>query len=716
MIGVSKMSEIKKCGTFNLLPGKPVPYGATVIPNQGVNFSVYSLNAISCELVLYRKSEKEPFAIIPFPNEYKVGNVFNMIVQNLDYKNIEYGYRMDGPRSRKEGHWFDPTKVLLDPYAKIVGGRDVWGKEPDWSDPYQHRGQILPDDCYDWDGDRQLNIPIEELIIYEMHVRGFTKHPSSNTRNPGTYAGIIEKIPYLKKLGINCVELLPIFEFDEFIKIRGPIINISGDHMKNYWGYDPLAYFAPKAGYASSADGNQAAEFKDLVKALHQNGIEVILDVVFNHTGEGKETMPSVSFRGIDNKTYYLTNPDGSYRNYSGCYNTVNCNHPVVRKFIIDCLRYWVYEYHIDGFRFDLASIMCRDQDGTPLANPPLVEAISYDPVLKNTKFIAEAWDAAGLYQVGGFPSYGRWSEWNGKYRDDLRRFLKGDRGFTEAMTYRIQGSPDLYTGRGTYASINFITCHDGFTLMDLFSYYQKHNLANGENNMDGSNDNHSWNWGCEGPTDDPEIKKLRKKMVKNAISILMLSYGVPMILAGDEMGRTQNGNNNAYCQDNEISWINWNLLKSNNEIYNYFEKIIDFRKKNKVLMTREHYETSNSLGSRYPEISFHGVKPWEYDNSSESKTLAVMFYDKQSDNNIIYMGMNMYWEKLEFTLPKLANMDWYLFADTSKSAPYDITEPGREILLKNQSKINIDARSVVILIGKKKYQAQSNFIQDGSL
>ncbi|HEY9062186.1 MAG TPA: glycogen debranching protein GlgX [Pseudobacteroides sp.] len=702
------MSEIKKFGTFNLLPGKPVPFGATVIPNHGVNFSVYSLNAISCELVLYRKKEKEPFAIIPFPHEYKVGNVFNMLIQNLDYENIEYGYRIDGPRSQKEGHWFDPSKVMLDPYAKIVGGRDVWGEEPDWSDPYQHRGQILADDCYDWDGDRQLNTPIEELIIYEMHVRGFTRHPSSNVKNPGTYAGIIEKIPYLKKLGINCVELLPIFEFDEFFKIRGPIINISGDHMKNFWGYDPLAYFAPKAGYSSKANGKQAEEFKDLVKALHQNGIEVILDVVFNHTGEGKETMPSVSFRGIDNKTFYLTNPDGSYRNYSGCYNTVNCNHPVVRKFIVDCLRYWVHEYHIDGFRFDLASIMCRDQDGTPLANPPLVEAISYDPVLKNTKLIAEAWDAAGLYQVGGFPSYGRWSEWNGKYRDDLRRFLKGDSGFVEAMVYRLQGSPDLYKGRGTSSSINFVTCHDGFTLMDLFSYYDKHNMANGENNMDGSNDNHSWNWGCEGPTDDPEIKKLRKKLIKNAVSILMLSHGVPMLLAGDEMARTQNGNNNPYCQDNEISWINWNLLKSNNEIYNYFEKIIAFRKKNKVLMEKEHFETANSLGSRYPEISFHGLKPWEYDNSSESKTLAVMFYDKQSDNNIIYMAMNMYWDKLEFTLPKLVSMDWYLFADTSKAPPYDITEPGRELLLKNQQKINIDARSVVILIGKKQAQEKS--------
>ncbi len=696
------MSGLKKFGAFNLLPGKPIPFGATVIPKVGVNFSVFSLHAVSCKLALFRKREKDPFAVIPFPNEFKIGNVFTMIVQDLNYVNIEYGYIMDGPYSPKEGHFFEPTKVLLDPYAKVVGGRDVWGEEPDWNVPYQHRGQISADDGYDWDSDQQLDTPIQDLIIYEMHVRGFTKHPSSKVKNPGTYAGIIEKVPYFKKLGINCIELLPIFEFDEFFKIRGPIITISGDHMKNFWGYDPIAYFAPKAGYASCADGNQGKELKDMIKNLHMNGIEVILDVVFNHTGEGKENIPNLSFRGIDNKTYYMTNSEGNYRSFSGCHNTVNCNHPVVRQFILDCLRYWVSEYHIDGFRFDLASIMCRDQDGTPLGNPPLVEAISFDPVLKKCKLIAEAWDAAGMYQVGGFPSYGRWSEWNGKYRDDLRRFIKSDEGMIEAMVQRIQGSPDLYKGRGTYASINFITCHDGFTLMDLVSYSQKHNKANGENNMDGSNDNHSWNWGFEGVTVDPETNKLRKRLIKNAVSILMLSHGVPMILAGDEIGRTQSGNNNAYCQDNEVSWVNWELLNANKDIYNFFEKMIAFRKAHPILKVKDHYETLDSLGSRYPEISFHGSRPWEYDCSYENRVLAVMFYDKHSDNDIIYAAMNMHWESKEFNLPKLIGMDWYCFANTSQSYPNDICEIGLERLLKNQSRILLEPRSIVILVGKK--------------
>jgi glycogen operon protein len=696
------MSEFKKCGAFNLLPGKPIPFGATIIPSVGVNFSVFSLNASACKLALFHKNEKEPFATIPFPDEYKIGNVFTMTVLDLDYTGIEYGYIMDGPFSPKEGHYFDPSKVLLDPYAKAVSGRDVWGEEPDWSVSFQHRGLITNDNDYDWENDRQLNTPIQNLIIYEMHVRGFTKHPSSKVNNPGTFAGIIEKIPYLKKLGVNCIELLPVFEFDEFFKLRGPIINITGDHMKNFWGYDPVAYFAPKAGYGSKANGNQVKELKDLIKNLHRNGIEVILDVVFNHTGEGKENIANMSFRGIDNKTYYLTTPEGTYRNFSGCYNTVNCNHPVVRQFILDCLRYWVSEYHIDGFRFDLASIMCRDQDGTPLSNPPLVETISYDPVLKNCKLIAEAWDAAGLYQVGYFPSYGRWSEWNGKYRDDLRRFIKSDGGFTEAMVQRIQGSPDLYKGRGTCASINFITCHDGFTLMDLVSYNQKHNKSNGENNMDGSNDNHSWNWGTEGPTDDPAINKLRKRLIKNAVSILMVSHGVPMILAGDEMGRTQNGNNNAYCQDNEVSWIDWNLLNTNKDIFNFFEKIIAFRKKHPILKVKDHFETLDSLGSRYPEVSFHGLKPWEYDCSYDNRVLAVMFYDKHSDNEIIYMGMNMHWEPQEFNLPKLIGMDWHMFANTALQYPNDIYEVGQERLLKNQSKLVLEPRSVVILVGRK--------------
>ncbi len=696
------MSELIKFGAFNLLPGKPIPFGATVIPKVGVNFSVFSLNASACKLALFHKKEKDPFAVIPFPEKFKIGNVFTMTVLDIDYSNIEYGYIMYGPYSPKEGHYFDPSKVLLDPYAKAVSGRDIYGEEPDWSISSQHRSLILEDDEYDWENDRQLNKPLQDMIIYEMHVRGFTKHSSSKVKNPGTYAGIIEKIPYLKKLGVNCIELLPIFEFDEFFKIRGPIINITGDHMKNFWGYDPIAYFAPKAGYASKAEGKQVREFKDLVKSLHRNGIEVVLDVVFNHTGEGKENTPNMSFRGIDNNVYYHTTNEGTYRNFSGCYNTVNCNHPIVRQFILDCLRYWVTEYHIDGFRFDLASIMCRDQDGTPLANPPLVEAISYDPILKNCKLIAEAWDAAGLYQVGFFPSYGRWSEWNGKYRDDLRRFIKGDEGFTEAMMYRLQGSPDLYKGRGTCASINFITCHDGFTLMDLFSYSEKHNKGNGENNMDGSNDNHSWNWGVEGPTDNPEINMLRRKLVKNAACMLLLSHGVPMILAGDEMGRTQNGNNNAYCQDNEVSWIDWNLLNTNKDIFNFFEKLIAFRKTHSVLKVPEHFETFDSLGSRYPEVSFHGLKPWECDCSYHNRVLAVMFYDKHSDNEIIYMAMNMYWEPLEFQLPKLVGMDWYTFANTALQYPDDICDSGQERLLKNQTKIVLDSRSVVILVGRK--------------
>jgi glycogen operon protein len=696
------MSGLKKYGAFNLLPGKPLPFGATVIPNVGVNFSICSLHAVSCELVLFRKKEKKPFAVIPFPDEFKVGNVFSMTVLDLDYTNIEYGYKMNGPYSPREGHFFDGSRVLLDPYSKVIGGRDCWGEEPDWSDPYQHRSQIAGDDGYDWEGDQQLNTPIQDLIIYEMHVRGFTRHPSSKVQNPGTYAGIIEKIPYLKKLGINCIELLPIFEFDEFFKIRGPIIELSGDHMKNFWGYDPIGYFAPKAGYSSIADGKQVTEFKDLVKNLHRNGIEIVLDVVFNHTGEGPTSFPGFSFRGIDNKTYYLTTPEGTYRNFSGCYNTVNCNHPVVRQFILDCLRYWVTEYHIDGFRFDLASIMCRDQDGIPLGNPPLIEEISYDPVLSKCKLIAEAWDAAGMYQVGYFPSHGRWSEWNGKYRDDLRRFIKSDAGMIDAMVQRLQGSPDLYRGRGTWASVNFITCHDGFTLMDLVSYSAKHNEANGENNMDGSNDNHSWNWGCEGPSDDPEINKLRKRLIKNAVSILMLSHGIPMLLAGDEIGRTQNGNNNAYCQDNAVSWINWDLLNENKEIYNFFEKIIAFRKKHPILRVKEHYETLDSLGSRYPEVSFHGLKPWELDNSYDNRSFAIMFYDKHADNDIIYLAMNMDWETKEFNLPKLMGMDWYTFADTFKHYPNDICEVGNECLLKNQSKLVLGPRSIVILVGRK--------------
>ena len=697
------MKGAKKSGVFNVMPGKPIPYGATVIAKKTVNFSIFSLYAKSCELVLFNKKQKKPFAVIAFPDEYKIGSVFTMTVNGLDYENIEYGFKMDGSFNPREGHWFDPTKVLLDPYAKAIRGRDVWGEEPDWGSPYQYRAQIIKNDDFDWEEDYPLHIPMKDLIIYEMHVRGFTRHESSGVKNKGTFAGVVEKIPYLKNLGINCVELLPIFEFDEFLKMRGNYSAEAKERLKDYWGYDPIAYFAPKAGYSVSNDegSNPVNELKDMVRNFHKNGIEVILDVVFNHTGESDENGPCISFRGIDNKTYYMLDKEGNYKNYTGCHNTVNCNNPVVREFILDCLRYWVTEYHIDGFRFDLASVMVRDEHGEPMNNPPIIEAISYDPILRKCKLIAEAWDATGLYQVGTFPSYRRWSDWNGKFRDDLRKFLKGDSGMVGKMIYRIQGSPDIFGDRGASASINFITAHDGFTLMDLVSYSSKHNEENREENSDGTNENYSWNWGCEGATTDVGINSLRRKLIKNAASILMLSQGVPMILVGDELGRSQGGNNNAYCQDNEISWIDWDLLKSNDEIYNYFKKIIEFRKAHPILRSKHRFENKVRAGSKYPDISFHGIKAWQFDDSYDSRIFAVMFNGQHIKDSIIYIAMNMHWETQEFTLPKLSGIEWHEFANTGKRAPDDIYGVGEECLLSNQSKIDIEPRSIVILVGK---------------
>ena len=493
-----------------------------------------------------------------------------MVVFDLNYEEIEYGFRMGAAQPKVERgkpghHRFDTSQMLLDPYASAIGGRDVWGQTPDWDKPYPHRGRIVNDD-FDWGSDRPLEIPTEKMVVYEMHVRGFTRHPSSGIKHPGTFAGLREKIPYLKDLGVNCVELMPIYEFDEFDGSRTH--PETGERLFNYWGYSTVGYFAPKAGYAATGnaqDGTMVAdELMTLVKDLHKNGIEVMLDVVFNHTAEGNEFGPTISFRGIDNVTYYMLTPEGYYFNFSGTGNTLNCNNPVVRGMVLDALRYWAAEYHIDGFRFDLAAILGRDQDGAPMLNPPLLEVLAHDPVLAKCKLIAEAWDAGGLYQVGSFPAFGRWSEWNGKYRDTLRRWIKGDGGLASELALRLQGSPDLYASRGPTASINFITCHDGFTLMDMVSYNDKHNEANGENNNDGANDNNSWNSGWEGETDDPEIKALRFRQMKNAFALLMVSQGVPMLLMGDEMGHTQRGNNNLYCHDNELSWLDWNLLEKN--------------------------------------------------------------------------------------------------------------------------------------------------------
>lgn len=691
--------------SFKLRRGKPFPFGATLVPG-GVNFSVYSSHATSCTLVLFEKHAPKPMAEIPFPDEFRIGNVYSMVVFDLDYENIEYGYRMNGPNNFQEGHWFNPEKILLDPYAKIIGGRDVWGKEPDWNDIYHHRGRIAFDD-FDWEDDRPLEIPPEDQIIYEMHLRSFTCDQSSGVKHPGTFAGLREKISYLKELGVNAVELMPIYEFDEFENSRQS--PITGETLYNYWGYSTVGFFAPKAGYAATGKlGMQMDEVKALIKEFHKNGIEVILDVVFNHTAEGNEKGPYISFRGLDNKTYYMLTPEGYYFNFSGCGNTLNCNNPVVRNIVLDCLRYWASEYHIDGFRFDLASILGRDPWGYPLANPPLLESLAFDPILAKCKLIAEAWDAGGLYQVGSFPAYGRWAEWNGKYRDALRKFIKGD-GTVGQMAQRLQGSPDLYApaGRGPATSINFITAHDGFTLADLVSYNHKHNEANGENNNDGANDNDSWNCGAEGWTDDPEINALRRRQMRNAIAILMVSQGVPMILMGDEVGRSQNGNNNTYCHDSELNWMNWDLLEKNADLFRFFKNCINFRKAHPVLRNKYHFQNRDYVGSGYADITWHGTQAWNADWSDSSRTLAFMLCGKHAkagtvEDNSIYVAMNMHWQAQWFELPGLpGGVNWHVFANTGCTAPDDCFDLGTEPKLDNQSGILLGDRSVVILVAK---------------
>jgi isoamylase len=673
---------------FKLRAGKPFPFGATLVPG-GVNFSVFSRHASACTLVLYKKRAPEPLVEIPFPDAFRIGNTWSMVVFDIDYESIEYGYRMEGPWDPGAGQRFDLDKVLLDPYARAVGGRDVWGKTPDWEEPFPHRGRLVFED-FDWEDDRPLETPIEDLVIYEMHVRSFTADDSSGVKFPGTFAGLMEKIPYLQSLGINCVELMPVFEFDEFENSR----TVNGETLYNYWGYSTVGFFAPKSGYAATgAMGMQVDELKNLVKRLHQAGIEVILDVVFNHTAEGNEMGPTISFRGLDNQTYYMLTPEGYYYNFSGCGNTLNCNNPIVRNMVLDCLRYWAAQYHIDGFRFDLAAILGRDPWGAPLPNPPLLESLAYDPVLGKCKLIAEAWDAGGLYQVGSFPAYGRWAEWNGKYRDDLRRFLKGDEGMVGPLAQRLQGSPDLYGGgRGPTASINFITCHDGFTLYDLVAYNQKHNEANGEDNRDGGDDNQSWNCGAEGETEDSTINALRRRQIKNAITLLMVSQGVPMLLMGDEVGRSQEGNNNAYCHDNEINWFDWRLVERNAELLHYCQQIIAFRHAHKQL--RPGY---------FGNIVWHGTRAMQADWSAGSRVLAFSIDGRDSGHDgHIYVAANAYWDALPFELPALpAGLHWHVVANTSASAGEDIFESGKAPRVEQQNSFLVGGRSVIVLVGR---------------
>ena len=525
---------------YPVRPGMFDLNGALAIP-CGVNFTIHTHGGTACELLLFHRGEEAPYATLPFPESYKIGDVYSMIVFDLNIEEFEYAYRIDGPRNPSAGLLFDKNQILLDPYARAVTGQNVWGIKK----PHAYHARVVKD-IFDWGDASQSSREMSELIIYELHVRGFTKHDSSGVTHKGTFAGLKEKIPYLKELGINAVELMPIFEFDECMNVR----EVNGQRLLEYWGYNTVSFFAPNTSYASEMERNhEGTELKELIRALHENGIEIILDVVFNHTAEGNAMGPSFSFKGFDNNIYYMLTPDGNYYNFSGCGNTLNCNHPIVQQMILECLRYWTISYRIDGFRFDLATILGRNEDGSPMNNPPLLKTLACDPVLSNVKLIAEAWDAGGMYQVGSFPANHRWAEWNGRYRDALRSFLKGDFWQSWDAAWSISGSGDLYGGyyshsAGNYAGynscVNFLTCHDGFTLYDLYSYNEKHNECNGWNNTDGCNDNRSWNCGAEGDTNDPEVLKLRYRMIRNACAVLMCSRGTPMFLAGDEFGNTQ--------------------------------------------------------------------------------------------------------------------------------------------------------------------------------
>ncbi|MBJ7326366.1 MAG: glycogen debranching protein GlgX [Chthoniobacterales bacterium] len=694
-------------GVFRLRYGHPIPFGASIVPG-GVNFSVFSAHATGCTLVLFEKGAQRPFAEILFPPEFRLGDVFAMTVFDIDPHGIEYGFRMDGPFNPRAGHWFDARNILLDPFARSVGGREVFGAPLPAHDILPHRGRI-PHNDFDWEHDRPLDLPVSQLVIYELHVRGFTRHASSGATQPGTFDGLREKIPYLKELGVNCVELMPLFEFDEHENSqKNPE---TGEPLCNYWGYSTLAFRAPKSGYAARAPrGDEVNELKDLVKAFHVAGIQVILDVVFNHTAEGDTSGPVISFRGLDNKTYYILAPNGDYLNFSGCGNTLDCNHPVVRDFVLDCLRYWAAEYHIDGFRFDLASVLGRDSQGVPLSNPPLLESIAFDPLLAHCELIAEAWDAGGLYQVGNFPNYGRWMEWNGKYRDAARRFLRGDDNSVAEMVQRILGSPDLYqeAGRNPSASVNFITCHDGFTLADLFTYTQKRNLENGESNRDGGDDNLSWNCGAEGPTADEEIMALRLRCAKNAMTLLLVSQGVPMLTMGDEMGRTQRGNNNPYCHDTDWNWLDWTLEQRNAGLLRFVRLLVTFRRRHAGLRHEDWFTRLEREGLSRAAITWHGVEPNAPDWGEHSHSLAFMLTgepDRESKTGeFFYAAFNMHEGPLNFRLPALpSGARWRLLADTAKPSPEDIHKPEDAPLLADAPQLSLLAKSVVLCLARRE-------------
>lgn len=692
----SPMAEI---AGFPVRPGIYDLNGATPLQN-GVNFTIHTCGGTSCELLLFHRAQEEPFAVLPFPEAYKIGDVYSMIVYGLNIDEFEYAYRVDGPYCPEKGLLFDKNKILLDPYAKAVAGQRTWGIR--WDHTYHAR---VVKDRFDWGDMPQSKKELCDLIIYELHVRDFTHHPSSGVQHRGTFSGLMEKIPYLKELGINAVELMPIFEFDETMNSR----TVDGKQLLECWGYNTVGFFAPNSSYAAANEHNlEGTELKTLIKALHDNGIEVILDVVFNHTAEGNEKGNTFSFKGFDNNIYYMLTPDGNYYNFSGCGNTLNCNHPVVQQLILECLRYWTINYRVDGFRFDLASILGRNEDGSPMNNPPLLRTLADDSILSNVKLIAEAWDAGGLYQVGSFPASGRWAEWNGRYRDSLRSYLKGDSWNAWDAAWSISGSGDLYGGyydnthsnyAGYNSCVNFLTCHDGFTLYDLYAYNDKHNEANGWNNTDGANDNRSWNCGAEGETDDPEVLSLRRRMIRNACAVLMCSRGTPMFLAGDEFGNTKFGNNNSYCQDNITSWLDWRMLEKNKDLFEFFKFMIAFRKKHPVI----HKQLPTSVCGMDP-IHTHNLNAEETDIPRDARTFCVSFagYDKEKGkDDLIYVAVNTFWEDVTITLPNLHGRGaWHLSVNTYGDGNGQYCYPeGQEVRI--DKSFVMRPRSVAVFTGR---------------
>lgn len=681
---------------FKIRPGFFRMYGACVASN-GVSFTINSHGATRCTLLLFKPQASKPYARIPFPDSYRIGDTYSMLVFDIKPDEFEYAFSFDGPYEPAKGLLFNEENVLLDPYSRAVTGQRKWGEKPEGGKDFEYRASVVKSN-FDWGNIKQLEQPFEDLVIYETHVRGYTKDKSSGVSAPGTFAGLKDKIPYLKDLGINAVELMPIFEFDEMESARV----VDGVQLYNYWGYNTVSFFAPNTSYAFNEEHNhEGDELKSLIKALKENGIEVILDVVFNHTAEGNEMGPCFSFKGIDNNVYYMLTPDAHYYNFSGCGNVMNCNHPVVRSFIIDCLRHWAIEYRVDGFRFDLASILGRDQNGAPMANPPILESLAFDPVLGKMKLIAEAWDAGGLYQVGSFPSWNRWAEWNGRYRDDMRSFLKGDDGMAGNAITRITGSRDLYSpeSRGHKASVNFMTCHDGFTLYDLYSYNEKHNEKNGWNNTDGDNNGHSWNCGAEGETDDPNVNGLRRRLIKNAFAALLCSRGPAMFFAGDEFCNTQFGNNNAYCQDNIISWLDWSRLEEFKEIHDFVRHMIQFRKEHPILR-----KMTKPSSCQFPEISVHNGTPFNASTDYKTKLIGIMYAgrnEEDTEDDIVFYCMNAYWEPLVMQLPVLPNgKHWHV--DTNTNAEYfDGEDFTAKTELLGVNTIRVPARTTIILVAE---------------